>query len=85
MIMLDVNNLHISTKNHSGNGLDERFLLALVLCDKEIFQYKAVRMIIDYMWRQHYPVFVRKLLLPYIIYLILFIITTEVEFHRFTI
>jgi hypothetical protein len=33
------------------------------------------------MWKQHEPMFIRKLLVPYIVYLIVFIINTEIEFR----
>jgi hypothetical protein len=42
MTLIDVSNLHLTTKFKKRDGLDERFLLALVKSDKEIFSYKAV-------------------------------------------
>ena len=74
--LLDCPNLH----TFMGDG--DQLLIALLASDVSIFSFRSVQAIIEYKWEIAYPEIIKKLLMPFVGYLICFQLYLESLYHR---
>jgi len=55
--------------------------LRLVNCDISIFANRSVQAIVEYHWETVYPILIKRLLVPFLCYLIVFQVYLEVLFN----